>query len=77
MPRADAFADAKAKAQQYADLSGRKLGKVINISEQVDNPTPIGFATGSAAAFAPEKAVDIEAGQQAVNVNVTIIWDFA
>ena len=41
--RARAFEDAKDRAQQYADLSGLKLGKVISIiGEQRHRPSAAG-----------------------------------
>lgn len=73
--RADAYNDAKAKAQQYATLAGRTLGAVVSVSEHVDQPTSstqYGYAAASAAAAAP--GVPIEAGSQNVSVNVTVVW---
>lgn len=73
-----AFADAKAKAEQYASLSGRSLGKVISISESSTTPQPIQYGFGGAVASASTaKDVAIEPGQQAVDVNVTVVWAFA
>ncbi|MDX6227217.1 MAG: uncharacterized protein QOI76_607 [Frankiales bacterium] len=74
--RADAYNDAKAKAQQYAGLAGRTLGSVVSVSEHVNQPTPYpqyGFAAASAAAAMP--GIPIQAGQQNVNVNVTVVWN--
>lgn len=77
--RSRAFTDAKEKAQQYAQLSGRALGKVISISEQTDNPQPVGIYNGAVASSAgpAESAVNVQAGQQEVDVNVDIVWAFA
>lgn len=72
-----AFADSRAKAEQYASLSGRKLGKPLSIVEAVQglsNPMPIAYAD---AASGSKTALPIEAGQQAVGVNVTILWEFS
>jgi uncharacterized protein YggE len=67
--RAQAFNDAKSRAEQYAQLSGLNLGKVISISEQSGStpPTPM-----------PRMAMDsvpLEPGQQTVNFTVTVIWE--
>jgi len=69
--RARAFQDAKERAEQYAQLSGLKLGKVISISE----------AAGGAATAAPapprsgmQASVPLEPGQQTVNFSVTAVW---
>lgn len=67
--RAQAFNDAKSRAEQYAQLSGLNLGKVISISEQsgATPPTPM-----------PRMAMDsvpLEPGQQTVNFTVTVVWE--
>jgi uncharacterized protein len=70
--RARAFQDAKNRAEQYAQLSGLKLGKVISISE----------ASGGASTVAPappprsgmQAAVPLEPGQQTVSFSVTAVW---
>jgi uncharacterized protein len=70
--RARAFEDAKDRAQQYADLSGLKLGKVISISESSDSsqppmPVPMPRAMASDVPLSP--------GQQTVNFAVTAVWE--
>ena len=73
--RANAFADAKSRAQQYADLAGRSLGRVQKISETVQSPQPVYFASDAAAAGAPKAAsVPIRPGQQTLTIDVTVIW---
>jgi uncharacterized protein YggE len=76
--RQQAFADAKAKAQEYAKAAGRTLGAVRTISESTSSqPQPLQFdvmAKASAAAAAP---VPIQAGSQDVTVMATVTWDFA
>ncbi len=74
--RSAAFADAMQKAQQYAGLSDRSLGRVEKISERISepNPEPIYYdhrlAANSAAASVP-----LRAGRQALTVNVTVVWE--
>jgi uncharacterized protein len=69
--RARAFQDAKDRAQQYAQLSGLKLGKVISISESAGAtpPTPIPMPRAAAA------PVPLEPGQQTVSFSVTVVWE--
>ncbi len=70
--RARAFQDAKNRAEQYAQLSGLKLGKVISISE----------ASGGASTMPPApprggtaENVPLEPGQQTVSFSVTAVWE--
>ena len=70
--RARAFEDAKDRAEQYAQLSGLTLGKVISISEAggAAPPTPL---PGPRAAMA--ESVPLEPGQQTVGFSVTVVWE--
>lgn len=70
--RTRAFNDAEDRAQQYAQLSGLKLGKVITISELADGstpptPMPMPRAMAADAALSP--------GQQTVGFSVTVAWE--
>lgn len=73
-----AFADAKAKAQRYAQLAGRSLGVVRTISETLTGgPVFYGSAAGASAAEVPTAVpspVPVNPGQQQVSVNVTVSW---
>ena len=73
--RDQAFADAKAKAERYAQLSGRALGEVQLVAEtsspQLAQPMPLAY---DAARSAQAKAVPIEAGTTDVSVTVTVRW---
>jgi uncharacterized protein YggE len=69
--RARAFQDAKDRAQQYAQLCGLGLGKIISISEAsgaaAPAPTPLRGALPS--------NVPLEPGQQTVSFSVTAVWE--
>ena len=71
--RSAAYADAKAKAQQYADAAGEALGKPTQVTETVNSPTPLDFranaSAGSAAAPVP-----INPGTAQVSVTVTVVF---
>jgi uncharacterized protein YggE len=71
--RGRAFNDAKDRAQQYAQLSGLDLGKVISITESggATPPTPLPSTRGGA----EMAAVPLEPGQQTVGFSVTVIWE--
>jgi uncharacterized protein len=72
--RAQAFNDAKGRAEQYALLSELDLGKVKSISELPGStpPTPYPGTKGDAAEMA---AVPIEPGRQTVDFSVTVVWE--
>ncbi|MER7205879.1 SIMPL domain-containing protein [Streptosporangium sp. NPDC000239] len=65
-----AFADARARAEQYARLAGRRLGRVVAIAEEnVTPPRPVSYGAG----FAAEKA-SVSPGQQTVSVSVRVVY---
>ncbi len=72
--RDDAYANAKAKAEQYAHDAGRSLGPVVTISEVVQQPQPQQFYGYGATQSAARAAVPIAAGSQDVAVQVTVTF---
>ena len=73
--RAAAFADAQAKATQYARLAGRTLGAVTSVSEQTLAPSPsYGYGSSGLSAQVAAAPVPVDAGTQVVNVTVTVVW---
>jgi uncharacterized protein len=70
--RARAFNDAKNRADQYAQLSGLRLGKVLSISETGSTP-PVGPQPAPPRSM--PTAVPLEPGQQAVSFSVTAVWE--
>ena len=72
-----AYADARTKAERYADLAGRKLGVVQLVTETVSDPRPVAFATLAKAADAASQAVPIDAGTSQVSVSVQVRWSLA
>jgi uncharacterized protein len=71
--RTNAFEDAQARAQQYADLSGMQLGRIISISETgggAPPPTPMPMERAMAASPVP-----LSPGQQTVSFSVTAVWE--
>jgi uncharacterized protein len=70
--RARAFNDAKNRADQYAQLSGLRLGKVLSISE-ASGTTPLGG--GPPAPPRAMAALPLEPGQQTVSFSVTAVWE--
>lgn len=68
--RSRAFNDAKSRADQYAQLSGLRLGRVLSISEATGNPPPPVGAPRAMPSMVP-----LEPGQQTVNFSVTAVWE--
>lgn len=75
--REAAFADAKARAEQYARLSGNALGAVLSITDEAAAaPRPeIMFAARTSGA--PSGGPALEAGEQAITARVTVEWELA
>lgn len=73
--REAAIQDAKARAEAYAKAAGVSVGKVMTISEQVApmvQPVPVYAMRAAMAESAP---VPVEAGQQQVSLNVTVVFE--
>ncbi|MCW2668403.1 MAG: hypothetical protein JWO27_300 [Frankiales bacterium] len=70
-----AYADARDKADQYAKLSGRALGKVELVTESTSAPVDLHGSYASAGSSAKlASAVPIDPGSQQVSVSVTVRW---
>jgi uncharacterized protein len=67
-----AWANALEKARQYADLSGRELGEVVNVRERPRGRFHEGVAL--AAAGGGEPGLAIEPGTRSVRAAVTVRW---
>ena len=69
--RAEAFAAARQKAEQYAELAGRTLGDVVEIREQLTASPPMPYAVAD---VARAEAVPIAPGSATVTVTVGVGW---
>lgn len=75
--RRKAFADAKAKAEIYAQAAGVKLGRLRDLSETggaFPPPRPVMMRMEAAKAQAD---VPVERGEQELQVNITVTWEIA
>ena len=70
--REAAFADARRKAEQYAELVGRELGEVVSVRENVRSADPMPFARAEAAAL--DAAVALQPGSTEVTVTAEVLW---
>ena len=72
--RTRAFEDAKGRAQQYAELSGMSLGRIISISEAPAGTPPQPFPVP---AQAKVDDVPLQPGQQTIGFAVTAVWELS
>ena len=76
--RSSAVADARQRAEQYAEAAGVKVGAVQSITESVTtSPYPYAASALAYDARSAAGAVPIQAGSQDVSVNVTITYAVA
>ena len=75
--RKAAFADAKAKAQLYAEVAGEELGDIRNINESQGMSQPPQPYMMKAVADSAGASVPIEGGELSYSINVQVTWDFA
>lgn len=73
--REHAFNDARDRAQQFADLSGLKLGDVLSISEAPGTTPPMPAPMPRGGSMAEMAAVPLQPGQQTVTFDVTVVWE--
>jgi uncharacterized protein len=71
-----AFADALAKAQQFAALAGRELGAVVTVDDTAPGG-PIPLPRWQAAMPLAATEFDVEGGQQEVSAQVVVRWSWA
>jgi uncharacterized protein YggE len=70
--RAEAVADARLRAQQYAAAAGVTLGAVQSISEGgAEPPRPMYRMM----AMAADSSVPVATGEESVTANVTLVWE--
>lgn len=72
--RKAAFADARRKAELYANVAGAKLGELESISEQANYGAPMPYPMYARAEVAAAP-VPVEAGEMTFAVTVTVEWD--
>ena len=73
--RRKAFDEAKAKAELYAQASGRGLGKVVSVNESVA-ALDAGRMGSADSASAVAKPVPILSGEQRLSVTASVEWAF-
>jgi uncharacterized protein YggE len=72
--RDKAFAEAKAKAEQYAKAAGRTLGEAMSIAEDAPTASPIPMQFPAASSALDKASVPIQPGSQDVTVSVTVVF---
>jgi uncharacterized protein YggE len=73
--REQAFADARARADQLAELAGVSIDTVLNVSETLGSvPQPIYGARDMAVGMGGAAAVPVQTGQIQVNLSVNVTY---
>jgi uncharacterized protein YggE len=76
--RKEAFADAKHKAEIYAEAAGEELGLIKSVSEQQGYSVPQPYMMKVTARLEADAApVPVAAGELSFQVNVNVTWTFA
>ena len=74
--RRKAMEDAMRRATTLTGAAGVKLGRIQNISESFNRPSPMPMVAGRMMADAAmEKEVPVEGGENTYTVNVTVTWE--
>ncbi len=78
LARIAAVQDALDKAETLTSTAGVGLGRIINISENFNQPRPVQFAKAARSlAVQEDAAVPIASGENSYRVNVQISWEIA
>ena len=72
--RDKAMADAKAKAEQLANLSGVKLGKPTYISESISYPVYPSYVTPAAPMPSPAPVTPISPGEMKISLDIQVVY---
>jgi uncharacterized protein len=72
--RKAAFADARRKAELYAEAAGSDLGKIQSINEQQDYGQPQPYLMKTMAMDAASAPVPVSAGELSYSINVNVTW---
>ncbi|WP_353507687.1 SIMPL domain-containing protein [Intrasporangium sp.] len=70
-----AFAEARAKAEQYAALSGSEVGTVLGVAESGAAPIQPGRRMMAMAAMDSSAGMPVEGGDLELTASVTVTWE--
>ena len=74
--RKAAFADARSKAELYAEAAGVELGALALVSEQINYAPPQPYMFKAEAAMAADRSmVPVEVGSLTFSIDVNVNWD--
>jgi uncharacterized protein len=73
--RRKAVADAKGKADLYAQAAGLTLGKLMSLTEESGSPVP--RPMGRAMSMSTAAPVPVEAGEMTLSMRVRLVWTLA
>lgn len=75
--RKAAFADAKKKAELYAEAAGEELGLIKSVNEQQGYSEPQPYMMKAVDSVAASAAVPVATGELSFQINVNVTWTFA
>ncbi len=75
--RKAAFADARAKAELYAEAAEVELGALALISEQINYAPPQPYMVKAQAVMADRAIVPVEVGTLTFSIDVNVNWDLS
>lgn len=75
--RIKAVEDALEKAQTLAQAAGVELGDILNISENISRPRPVGIAQARSLSVQEDAAVPIASGENNYSVTVQMSWEIS
>lgn len=74
--RKEAVDNAKQRAQSIAKVTGVRLGKIINVSEnEADDPRFFPLSAGRDVGGAPEEETEIPVGESSIKTNITLTYE--
>ena len=73
--RKNAVADAIRKAKILTEAAGVKLGRIVSMTEDGGAMQPVPVMRMARAEAAMKASVPVEAGEQTLRVNVSIVWE--
>lgn len=73
--RKEAVQDAKERAQSLADAAGIKLGRIIDVQENINQPYPVARGGVMMNAEKTDQSVNLTPGENTININISLFYE--